>query len=70
MGYRPRLMIIDEVARIPDEVFVAAAKAYNAPKARTCPDCESHWDQSAEDVCATCGLSIDDLAARLERRTT
>lgn len=49
--------------------IAAAAHAHGAAS-KECPDCESHWDRELEHRCATCGLTLDDLAARLERRAT
>lgn len=57
MGYRPEYMILDEVAQ-----------AYGARPEHKCPDCESNWDQSSEDECPMCGLSVDDLRVRLARK--
>lgn len=67
--WNPMIMAIDEVAKIPDRVFEAVGRAHGAAS-KECPDCESHWDREIEDRCATCGLTLDDLTARLERRAT
>lgn len=68
MGYRPEYLAVDEVQGISDGVLAAVAKAYGARSAHECPDCESRWDQSTEDECPTCGISLDDLRARLARK--
>jgi hypothetical protein len=70
MGYQPKYLAVDEVARIDDKVLAGVAQAYGARPEHECPDCESHWDRTLEAACTTCGLSVDDLAARLERRAT
>lgn len=51
-----------------DALLAGIAQAYGARPEHECPDCESHWDQSTEDECPTCGLSVDDLRARLARK--
>lgn len=48
-------------------LLTTVALAHGSPMTN-CPDCESHWDRAVEDHCATCGLSLDDLRDRLERR--
>jgi hypothetical protein len=56
----------EEQAR--DLVLAAVAEAHVLLGEHVCPDCESHWDVTEEDACETCGLSLDDLYLRLERK--
>lgn len=49
---------------------IASAAVAHGATTKECPDCEAHWDRDSEDHCATCGLSLDDLRKRLERRAT
>lgn len=55
--------------QIRDRQIVEAAIVHGSPTT-DCPDCESHWDRATEDACSTCGLSLDDLRARLERKVS
>lgn len=48
---------------------IAAAGVAHGTASLHCPDCGARWDRSLTDRCATCGLTSDDLRARLERRT-
>lgn len=67
-GREITLIAADEIEGIDDAVLAGVAKAYGARPEYECPDCESHWDRSLEAACTTCGLTVADLAARLERR--
>lgn len=61
-------MVDDEVRGM---ILTAAKQAYSGSlKQNECPDCELYFNIDEEEVCMNCGLSLDDLCARLERRVT
>lgn len=49
-------------------ILGAVANAYGALRFEECPDCEGPFNPSEDEACQNCGLTVDDLCARLERR--